>query len=153
MSPAMTFQCPGGVTVPLPSAQNLAIAVCSGVRVALSARPSSFVSLKSEAHSALSSRGGKGGRNCDPLIIANGVTDGQFGRSAGANAGGVGTQTPAPLPGAYSTAMSEPSPLRSCKIASATDSPQEIPTFFLGPSAIPSRSEAKALSKVACCAG
>ena len=85
--------------MPPPSAQNLAIAVCSAVRVALSARPSTFVRLKSEAHSALSNAGGKGGRNCDPLIMENGVTNGQFGSRDGANAGGVGTQTPAPLPG------------------------------------------------------
>src|SRR5881394_1098299 len=134
MSRAMTFQWPGGVTVPPPSAQNLAIAVCSGVRVALSARPSSFVRLNSEAHCALSSSGGGGGRNWELLIMENGVTDGQLGRSDGANAGGVGTQIPAPLPGVYATTASEPSLLRSCRIASATDSPQEIPTFLLWPS-------------------
>src|SRR6185369_12069606 len=135
----MTFQCPGGVTVPLPSAQNLAISVCSRVRVALSARPRSFVRLKSEAHSAVSSPGGTGGRNCEPRIMAKGVTNAQFGRSAGAYAGGVGTQTPAPLPGVYGTVVSEPSALRDCRIASATASPQEIPAFLPGPSSIPAR--------------
>ena len=42
---AMTFQWPGGVTVPAPSAQNLAIAVCSSERDALETEPRSFVRL------------------------------------------------------------------------------------------------------------
>src|SRR5687767_11579203 len=54
---AITFQCPGGVTVPAPSAQNLAISVSSSVRVALVADPSAFVWLYSSAHSWLSSAG------------------------------------------------------------------------------------------------
>src|ERR1051325_6494990 len=49
----MMFQCPGGVTVPGPSAQNRAISDCSAVRAALSERPSSLVRLKSKAHWAL----------------------------------------------------------------------------------------------------
>src|ERR1044071_5900317 len=149
----MMFQCPGGVTVPGPSAQNRAISDCSAVRVALSERPSSDLRLKSKAHWALSSPGGGGGRNCEPLIIAKGVTCGQLGRSAGASAGGVGTQIPGPLPGVYSTAMSEPSSLRNCRIAFATNSPQEIPTLAAGPSVTPPRLSAYAMSKASCWAG
>src|SRR4030095_15104153 len=100
---AITSQCPGGVTVPPPSAQNRAISVCSAVRVTLSARPNSFVKLKSLAHCALSKPGGGGGRNSEPLVMAKGITAGQFGKRAGANAGGVGAHMPAPLPAVYAT--------------------------------------------------
>jgi hypothetical protein len=42
---AMTFQWPGRVTVPAPSAQKSAILVWSGVRVDLSSAPKAFTSL------------------------------------------------------------------------------------------------------------
>src|SRR5881394_3735816 len=42
---AILFQCPGGVSVPAPSAQNNAICVCSAVRVEPIAAPSSLTSL------------------------------------------------------------------------------------------------------------
>src|SRR5262245_19770945 len=41
---AMLFQCPGGVSVPAPSAQNKAICVCSSVRVDPTAAPSCLTS-------------------------------------------------------------------------------------------------------------
>src|SRR5512132_735584 len=42
---AILFQCPGGVSVPAPSAQNKAISVSSSVRVDPTAAPSSLTSL------------------------------------------------------------------------------------------------------------
>ena len=73
--------------------------VCSAVRVVLVLRPRSLTSLKAAAYSALSSAGGAGGRNCAPLVIANGVTSGHCGPSAGKKAGGVGCQSPGSVPG------------------------------------------------------
>src|SRR5688572_26509465 len=130
---AITFQWPGGVTVPAPSAQNLAISVSSRVRVALVADPISFVWLYSSAHSWLSSAGGAGGRNWAGLSIANGVTPGHCGKSAAANAGAVGAQAPAPDPGVYATASEEWSPARHARIASATASPHRTPNRSGGP--------------------
>src|SRR5438105_12486044 len=97
--------------VPSPSFQNLAICVCSAVRVVLSTRPRLLTSLKAAAYSALSSAGGGAGRNCDPLVIAKGVTWGHCGASAGKNAGGVGCQSPGLVPGVYGTTAAEPSVL------------------------------------------
>src|SRR6476661_96161 len=94
--------------VPSPSFQNLAICVCSAVRVGLSARPRSLTSLKAAAYSALSSAGGAAGRNCEPTDSANGVTLGHCGSRAGKNAGGVGCQSPGSVPGVYVTVAVEP---------------------------------------------
>src|SRR5437879_1198562 len=71
---AVSFQWPGGVTVPAPSAQNRAICVWSGVRTVLLAAPKSLTSLNSAAYWPLVRVGGPDGRNCAPLVMANGVT-------------------------------------------------------------------------------
>src|SRR5689334_19458307 len=71
---AMLFQCPGGVSVPPPSAQNNAICVWSAVRAEFTAAPSALTSLKAAVHSALLRAGGPGGRNCVERLIAKGVT-------------------------------------------------------------------------------
>src|SRR5437660_7016601 len=94
--------------VPSPSFQNRAICVCWSVRVVLSARPRLLTSLKAAAYSALSSAGGGAGRNCEPADMANGVTYGHCGASAGKNAGGVGRQSPGSVPGVYGTTAVEP---------------------------------------------
>src|SRR5438132_5943981 len=96
---AILFQYPMANAVPSPSFQNLAICVCSSVRVVLLARPRSLTSLKAAAYAALSSAGGGAGRNCEPADKANGVTYGHCGASAGRLAGGVGCQSPGSLPG------------------------------------------------------
>src|SRR4051794_31445103 len=101
--------------VPSPSFQNLAICVCSAVRVVLSARPRPLTSLKAVAYAALSSAGGGPGRNCEPADIANGVTYGHCGASAGKKAGGVGRQSPGSVPGVYGTVALEPSVLRQSR--------------------------------------
>src|SRR3954447_21671203 len=95
--------------VPSPSFQNRAICVCSAVRVVLSARPRLLTSLKAAAYSALVSAGGGAGRNCEPADIANGVTYGRCGTSAGRLAGGVGCQSPGSVPGVYVTVAPDPS--------------------------------------------
>src|SRR5262245_10475421 len=92
---AIRIQWPGGVEVPVLLAQNRAILVWSAVRVALVADPISLTSRKLAVYSGLSNAGGPlGSRNCDPLVIAHGVTNRQFGKSGAANAGGVGIQSP-----------------------------------------------------------
>src|ERR1700751_4544841 len=93
-SRAITFQWPGGVTVPAPSAQKKTDAVCSAVRPLLSFEPNCLVKLKSRAEEALARAGGPGGRNWEPLVMLQGFTPGHCGRRAGANAGGVGRQSP-----------------------------------------------------------
>ncbi len=68
-------------------AQNRAMADWSAVRVALVADPISFTSRKFAVYSALSKAGGPlGSRNCEPLVIAHGVTNCQFGKSGGRDA-------------------------------------------------------------------
>src|SRR5437870_1211371 len=113
--------------VPSPSFQKRAICVCSSVRVVLSTRPRLLTSLKAVAYSALSSVGGGAGRNCEPADIANGVTYGHCGASAGAKAGGVGCQSPGSLPGVYGTVALEPSVLRQSRICRATSWPTSVP--------------------------
>src|SRR5215472_10532899 len=96
---AITFQWPGGVSVPAPSDQNRAISVWSGVRRELVLAPSVIVRLRSSAYWSLMRAGGAGGRNPGALGTPKGATAPQPGRSAGAKAGGVGTQSPGLLPG------------------------------------------------------
>src|SRR5262249_46382022 len=79
--------------------ESRAICVCSAVRVVPVALPRSLTSLKAAAYAAVSSAGGAPGRNCEPLVIAKGVTDGHCGASAGRKAGGVGCQLPGSVPG------------------------------------------------------
>src|SRR5689334_14967941 len=99
MSCAIKFQCPGGVAVPAPSAQNSAICVCSAVRVVESASPSASTSWKAEVYAALSTAGGPAGRNIDPDGSTSGVTAGHCGNvGLELNPGGVGCQTPTPEP-------------------------------------------------------
>ena len=64
--------------------------------------------------------------------MAKGVTNAHCGNKYGANAGGVGCQTPGPLPEGGGTVVPEPSLPRRARISSATDSPQAMPAFFCG---------------------
>src|SRR5215472_16374819 len=96
---AITFQWPGGVAVPPPSPQNRAISVWSGVRRELVLAPMVIVRLRSEAYWSPIRAGGAGGRNPAVLGTPKGVTAPQPGSSAGAKAGGVGTQSPGLFPG------------------------------------------------------
>src|SRR6202040_3242484 len=59
------------------STQKRASSVCRAVRFVLFFSPSSLISFKSLAHCALFSEIGGFGRNCDGLVIANGVTFGE----------------------------------------------------------------------------
>src|SRR5882724_4667057 len=136
---AMLFQCPGGVSVPVPSAQNKAISVWSSVRVELTSSPSSLTSLKSAAYCWLSRDGGPGGRNCELLVIANGTTNPHCGSKYGRNNGGVGTHTPGPLPPGGWTIALNPSFARAARIWVATNSPHVMPFAFCGPFGIPAR--------------
>src|SRR5438132_5218801 len=114
---AMLFQWPGGVSVPAPSAQKLAIVLCSSVRVEPTFAPSAFTSARSATHFTLSSgRGGPGGRNCELLVMAKGATNPHCGSKYAANAGGVGTQSPVQQPDGGGTTASEPSPAREASI-------------------------------------
>src|SRR5262245_24894063 len=87
---AMRFQCPGGVTVPSPSAQKCAISVCSFVRVEFVAAPRARTSRSAAAYASESSFGGAGGRNAVRSVTAKPATFVQPGRSGSACAGGVG---------------------------------------------------------------
>src|SRR5262245_47436165 len=81
---AISFQCPGGVKViPGRSDQNLAYAVWSAVRVVLSVPPTDFTSLYAAVYRALSRAGGGPGRNCDGLVMANGVTNAKLSPTGG----------------------------------------------------------------------
>src|SRR5688572_21230003 len=79
--------------------QNRAASIWSAVRVALLREPSSLTWFKASVYSALVSAGGGGGRNCEPLCSAKGVTKGQWGLAGGPKAGGVGCQSPGAVPG------------------------------------------------------
>src|SRR5262245_20645276 len=80
---------------------HIATSVSGPIRTTLFWAPMFFTSLTSITCTLLSSAGGGPRRNCDWLLITQGVTRPQPGSEAGANAGGVGTQTPAlPEPGA-----------------------------------------------------
>src|SRR3990172_11559463 len=65
--------------------------------------------------------------------MAKGVTNAHCGSAYGRNPGGVGCQTPGPLPEGGGTGASEPSSARQLRIRSATDSPQAMPLLFCGP--------------------
>src|SRR4051794_27899475 len=72
---AISSQCPGGVALwPGTSAQKCANSVSSAVRAVLVLPPYSSVRLKSAAYRVLSKAGGGGGRNCEALVMAQGVT-------------------------------------------------------------------------------
>src|SRR5438874_13372679 len=138
--------------VPSPSFQNRATCVCSAVRVVLVALPRLLTSLNAAAYAALSSAGGGGGRNCEPPVIANGVTYGHWGASAGRLAGGVGCQSPGSVPGVYGTVAPDPSVLRQSRICRAASLPTSVP-WRARPGGMPARSAARAASKVAAWAG
>src|SRR5688572_2351782 len=86
------------VAVPVPVvatlAQRRAMAVWSGVRVALVFLPSACTSAKSAAYLSLVSMGGGGGRNCVDVCKASGAANWRCANPAGAFAGGVGCQRP-----------------------------------------------------------
>src|SRR5439155_8249185 len=69
-----------GATTP---AQKRAASVWSAVRVLLSKAPTCLTWLKAANHSGLVSAGGGGGRNCEALWRAQGVTCGHCGAAAG----------------------------------------------------------------------
>src|SRR5262245_42873766 len=109
---------------------HIATSVSGPIRRTLFWAPMSFTSLTSLTYKSLSSAGGGPTRNCDGLLITQGVTRPQPGSEAGAKAGGVGTQTPAlPAPGALygNCAVSEPSIARKARTCAATFSPTSIP--------------------------
>src|ERR1700681_1060923 len=63
------------------SIQNRAISLCVAVRAVHPAQPNAFTSLKSEVYSGVCTAAaldaapyGAAGRNCDALMITNGVT-------------------------------------------------------------------------------
>src|SRR5215210_825464 len=93
---AIVIQCPGGVSVPAPSAQKRAICVWSAVRFGLLTRPIRLTSRKAARYSAEFGDGGAGGRSSALLVIAHGVTYGQLGSRGGAKAGGVASHQPPP---------------------------------------------------------
>src|SRR5262249_62322149 len=71
-----------------------------------------------------------GRRNCEPRRMTHGVTLPHPGSDAGANDGGVGTQTPgSPAPGATygNCADAEPSAARRARMRDATSSPTPTP--------------------------
>src|SRR5262245_35420156 len=134
------LRCPAGVAVPAPLAQNRAMLVWSAVRVLLVAAPIAFTSFKAAAYLLLVSAGTLCGVNCDALCIAKGVTSGQLGNSAAANAGGVGIQSPGWFPGVYGPMIEAPSLARSASICSATSLPSATPNSSGRPSGIAARS-------------
>src|SRR5688572_10157352 len=109
----MLFQCPGGVSVPAPSAQKRAISVCSGDRVEPAAAPSARTSARSSRYSALSKGGGPDGRKVLPDGVANGMTNPQCGSRYAAKPGVVGCHTPNPVPEGGLIVRIEPSFARS----------------------------------------
>ena len=74
MSPATMFHTCRKLSVVFTPAKVCAMSVCSAVRAALVADPSSLVSLKSRVYRALVSVGGGSGRNCVLVSMANGTT-------------------------------------------------------------------------------
>src|SRR5262249_54184200 len=82
---ALSFHLPTawllGVVVPC---QNRAASVWSAVRVVLSKAPSDWTWLNAAVYSGLSSAGGGGGRNWEPLCMQKGVTRGHCGTRGGA---------------------------------------------------------------------
>ena len=87
------------MNVPAAPYQNRAICDCSAVRVVLLAAPRLLTSSKAVVYSGLFRAGGGGGRNAESLVMQNGVTCPHCGAVAGANAGGVGCQSPGAVPG------------------------------------------------------
>jgi hypothetical protein len=96
--PAIWFQCPGGVTVPLPSDQKRAIWVWSAVRAVLVALPRVLTSLKASPQAGLVRAGGPAGRNCDGLVMANGCKVAHCGSRAAMYMGAVGCHWPGAVP-------------------------------------------------------
>jgi hypothetical protein len=92
---AISFQCPGGVYVPLPSAQKRAIWVCSEVRVVELSAPYSLTSLNAWVYSLLVRLGTPSGRNWEPEVRAKGVILPHCGNSAPSKLGKSGCHFPA----------------------------------------------------------
>src|SRR5262245_9070167 len=145
---AMRFQCPGGVSVPAPSAQNSAMSSCSAVRADPTAAPSNLTSFKSAAQRAESSAGGPCGRKKELVGMANGDTNPHCGNRYGASAGGVGCHTPGPEPDGGATIASALSLARAVTIWRPTSSPHSIPARFCGLSAMPPRIPVLTASKL-----
>src|SRR5215813_403936 len=73
---------------------------------------------------------------------------------AGKNPGGVGCQTPGPLPGVYGTLASRPSPERAASSALADSSPVATPASLdLELAAIFAKEAANCVSRADCCVG
>src|SRR3989442_9685506 len=133
--------------------RNTATSVWSWVRMELLTAPKALISLKSAVYVAPSSAGGGPGRNCSGAVIVQGVTYRHCGKTAGAKAGGVGTQTPGPLPGVYGTVAAEPSLARRARMTAATALPSAMPSVLAAPSDTADRDAARAVSSAAVCDG
>ena len=104
-------------------AMNSAVAVCSGVRTVLVAEPTAFTSLKSSVYVWDVSAGGGPGRNWLGESSSSGRIWAIHGSKNGANAGGVGRQTPGAGGTSKVTGAKRPSSSRSSMSRSAARSP------------------------------
>src|SRR5919199_530485 len=114
--------------------QNLATAVCSGVRALPDAAPYALISSNASTHSPLWRDGGGSGRNWAALGRTNGRTSPTHGVCGFAN-GGVNLQTPGANAKGTSgdenpIGVSRPSPLRRSMISLAAAAPTDSPSVF-----------------------
>src|SRR5215471_3602118 len=106
--------------------QKRPIVVCSGERLTLSIRPSSRISLTSFVQVSEVSAGGAAGRNCEPLVITQGVTAPDV-ENTGTT---VGIYTPGVVWGRYVSLASIPSFARSAIKSAAAFFPRSMPFAF-----------------------
>src|SRR5258706_2530163 len=112
----------------VPEFQNHENTVWSAVRVPLETLPIVLVSLKSFAYWALPNGGGPAGRNSDGASITQGTIVANWGTAPGANAGGVGRQSPTVVaPRNGGGAGVNPSAPRHARIPFATAWPHVTP--------------------------
>src|SRR5262249_56458232 len=120
----------GGTSDP---AQWIAIAVCSLVRTVLFLEPKRFTSSKSFAKAALSNAGGPTLGHSLALVSTNGFTFPQCGRMGFMFIGGVGWETPRPLPQPYHPLGAGAVSLRRGNNLSGPPRPAPHPSCLPGP--------------------
>ena len=106
---------------------------------------------------ALVNAGGPGGRNCEGVLITQGVIYANCTPAPGKNPGGVGRHWPTATPPTNGGGGGvNPSVLRQAKIVSATFWPHFSPRaidWLFSTADIGASEAARSLSKVLCCAG
>src|SRR5688572_13403814 len=125
------------------------MAVCSGVRWALSLPPIALTSLKSRFHVSLVKLGGGPGRNWSALVSTHVLRFPQCGTAGNM----VGTYTPGAVCGRYVLGAIAPSSAHRATTFVATCSPTAMPSVLAWPSATDFSRALYSVSIAACCAG